>query len=375
MKYFYCLLLATLTLVPLVGAAPQQSGPAKGPGWAFPVTDKVQPAEDPNAPVKIAGSTKTYTDSQLDDLFNPPDWFPDEHPAMPAIVAKGKGDVRACSSCHLPTGMGHPESAIVAGFTATYLLHQMADMKSGDRKTGGLMDVIAKAASDEDTQQSVAYFAALKPIYPYIKVVEATTVPKSHVQQGNMRVRLPEGGTEPLGNRIIVLPEDEKRILERDPHGSVTIAYVPPGSIAKGEALVKTGAGGKTVPCGICHGADLKGLGDVPRIAGLQPIYIFRQLYSFQHGTRGGNSAALMKTPVMNLSEDDMIALSAYLGSLAPQSAILSKTQRGRYHLPAHRFVIFSRAYTSVVLCVSAAVSPPARSHFLRGRTFAADVK
>ena len=319
MKYLFCALLSSLTLLPVIGAAPQQQARvAMGPDWAFPVRNRVQPpAGDPTAPVKVSGSSKTYTEAQVDDLMNPPDWFPEEHPAMPPIVAKGQGDVRACDSCHLPNGMGHPESATVAGFTTGYLLQQMADMKSGARKTGGTMDVIAQAISDEDARQAAAYFAALQP-FPYVKVVEATTVPKSYVIAGNMRLPLPAGGQEPLGQRIIVLPEDTKRILARDPHGSVTIAYVPPGSITKGNELVTTGAAGKTIPCAICHGESLKGLGDVPRIAGLQPIYIFRQMYSIQHGNRAGLSAALMKGPMMNLSEDDMIAISAYVGSLGP---------------------------------------------------------
>jgi mono/diheme cytochrome c family protein len=33
------------------------------------------------------------------------------------------------------------------------------------------------------------------------------------------------------------------------------------GSIQKGQALTATGGGGKTVQCGVCHGADLKGIG------------------------------------------------------------------------------------------------------------------
>jgi cytochrome c553 len=192
-------------------------------------------------------------------------------------------------------------------------------MKSGARRTGGLMDVIAKAISDEEAEQAAAYFASLRP-FPYIKVVEATTVPKSYVASGLMRLPLPSGGQEPLGRRIIVLPEDPERIMARDPHGSATIAYVPPGSIAKGKELVTTGGRGKTISCMACHGESLKGgqLGDVPRIAGLQPIYIFRQMYSIQHWTRTGESVELMRAPMMNLSEDDMIAISAFVGSLAP---------------------------------------------------------
>jgi cytochrome c553 len=318
MRCLICVVLLAALLVPAIGAAPQQQPAPMGPGWAFPVRDPNPPpaAEEPG-PLKVQGSTKTYTRAQIDDTFNPPDWFPDEHAPLPQVVAHGSGkEVRACGSCHLISGMGHPESAIVAGFTVTYFLQQMADFKSGDR-INGVMTGIAKAISEDDDRQAAEYFANLKP-FPYIKVVEATTVPKSFVDRGGMRLPLPGGQTEPLGNRIIVLPENAERIMLRDPHGSVTTAYVPVGSIAKGKELVTTGSSGKTFACNICHGPTLEGLGDVPRIAGSQPIYVFRQLYSFQHGTRTGSSAALMKGPVMNLSDDDMVAISAYLGSLAP---------------------------------------------------------
>lgn len=320
MKYFTWGSIAALLLVLATGATPQQQPATTGPGWAFPFRDQVAQtlrSEEPGL-LKVPGSTKAYTQKQIDDPFNPPDWFPDEHPAMPPVVARGNGkDVRACANCHLTSGMGHPESAIVTGFDTPYFLRQMADMKSGDRKTGGIMDTLAKAASDEDAREAAAYFAGIKPI-PYVKVVETETVEKSYVERGGMRLRLPSGGTEPLGKRIIVLPEDEQRIMRRDPHGSVTTAYVPPGSLARGKDLVTTGGAGKTISCAACHGLTLQGFGDVPRIAGLQPIYIFRQLYSFQNNTRTGSSAALMKPAVTKLSEDDMIAISAYVGSLAP---------------------------------------------------------
>jgi cytochrome c553 len=57
----------------------------------------------------------------------------------------------------------------------------------------------------------------------------------------------------------------------------------------------------------------------VPRIAGLQPVYISRQLICIQNGSSAGAAVAPMKKVVANLSEDDIIAISAYLGSLPPQ--------------------------------------------------------
>jgi cytochrome c553 len=120
-----------------------------------------------------------------------------------------------------------------------------------------------------------------------------------------------------MGHRIIETPVDPQRTNNRDPH-SAFLAYVPSGSVANGEALVKTGGNGKTIQCAICHGDQLKGLGEVPRIAGLQPVYIARQLISMQNGSSAGTNAALMKKAVTNLSEDDIISISAYLGSLPP---------------------------------------------------------
>ena len=96
------------------------------------------------------------------------------------------------------------------------------------------------------------------------------------------------------------------------------MAYVPVGSLAKGEALVRTGSSGKTIACAICHGDSLQGLGNVPRIGGLHPIYIARQLYLFKDGTRNGIDAQLMKKPVAQLTDEDIVAIAAYVASQAP---------------------------------------------------------
>ena len=298
-------------------AIPILAGAAERPDWAFPVTDKVQPPLPPDdQPHTAPGSDKSYTRKQIDDLFNPPDWYPDLHPPMPQIVAHGESTtVRACGSCHLPTGTGHDESAYIAALPAGYFVRQMIDYKSGTRKGSGSMTTIAKAISEEDVHAAADYFASLKP-RPWIRVVETDTVPKTYVGPGNKRLRLPGGTTEAIGNRIIEIPEDEAAVLNRDPRSGF-IAMVPKGSIAKGQAIVTTGAD-KTVPCAICHGPTLRGLGDVPPIAGRQANYVVRQLFSIQDGTRGGVSSALMQQVVERLTIDDMIAIAAYTASRQP---------------------------------------------------------
>ena len=40
--------------------------------------------------------------------------------------------------------------------------------------------------------------------------------------------------------------------------------------------------------CATCHGQGLKGLGNVPPLAGRSPTYTVRQLYDFQSGARAG---------------------------------------------------------------------------------------
>ena len=72
------------------------------------------------------------------------------------------------------------------------------------------------------------------------------------------------------------------------------------------------------MPCGICHGPDLRGKGEVPPITGRPATYIYRQLNDIKSGTRVGTAAALMKPVVANLSDGDLIALAAFLESRNP---------------------------------------------------------
>jgi cytochrome c553 len=125
------------------------------------------------------------------------------------------------------------------------------------------------------------------------------------------------GESEPIGNRVIEMPEDVARTELRDSRSGF-IAYVPPGSLALGQALVTTGGSGRTVPCAICHGTDLKGLGPVPALAGRSPSYLFRQLYDIRHGNRAASWTALMQPVVAGLSEEEMVAIVAYAASRTP---------------------------------------------------------
>src|SRR5436190_5468657 len=282
------LLLSTaLITMMMIGAAAQQQAP---PPWAYtvnppPTPGATPPAADP-APKQVPGSTVSLTVAQTRDANNPPDWHPNDHPPMPDAVAHGRPkEMRACGFCHLVNGQGRPENAALAGLPAAYIVQQMADFKNGDRKSAepkmgppNAMIQDAKAAHDDEIKAAAAYFSSF-PFKKWIRVIESKEVPKSKIA-GSMHVSTNDGN-EPLGQRIIELPENLERTELRD-SASGFVAYVPPGSIKKGESLVKS------MSCGTCHGPDLKGLGPVPPLAGRSPSYTVRQLFDLQTGVRKG---------------------------------------------------------------------------------------
>ena len=297
------------------------------PVWAYgtdpaAATPNVKTQQD-NRVRHVPGSSLSFTEAQIQNVFGSADWFPSDHPAMPGIVAHGrKPAIWACSLCHYPNGKGKPENASVVGFPVAYFIEQMHEFRDGQRrsddlrkKNTGLMIAFAKAMTDQEIQAAAEYFCAMKWT-PWIKVVETETVPKTRTSAG-MYLPIPGGGTEQLGQRIIEVPADpEATEILRDPHSGF-IAYVPIGSVQKGKELV-TGGGKRTSPCGACHGADLKGLGPVPGIAGRSPSYLARQLYDMQQGTRDGTWTELMKPVVRNLTDEDMLNIAAYTSSLQP---------------------------------------------------------
>jgi cytochrome c553 len=131
-----------------------------------------------------------------------------------------------------------------------------------------------------------------------------------------MRFLDEKGGTEKIGDRIIELPQNVELAKARDPKFGF-IAYVPPGSIAQGKKLA-SGVKGKTESCAVCHGEGLKGLGEVPSLAGRDPIFLVRQLWDFKEGRRAGSWASLHGPFNYQLEVKDMVALAAYAGSLQP---------------------------------------------------------
>lgn len=335
MRKFLGVAILALASVVAVGVLVDADGP---PPWAYgfatPVPPDFKPAPPPAAPPPAAapdptprhlpGNTLSFTLAQIRDMFGPADWYPGDHPTMPDIVAHGKRpNVRACGLCHYPNGKGRPENSGVSGLPVAYFIQTMNDFKNDNRKSSDprkpntrLMTDFAKNMTDDEVKATAEYFAQIKWTTPWIRVVETNMVPKTRIAGG---LFLAEEGNEkePIAGRIIEVPENtEGSELLRDPRSGF-IAYAPVGSLKKGEELVNKG-GGKTTQCAVCHGADLKGLGPVPPIAGRSPSYTVRQLYDMQQGARKGIWTDLMKPVVANLSEEDMLAIAAYTASRMP---------------------------------------------------------
>ena len=274
----------------------------------------------PAAPtmLHLEGSTLEFPSNRINSGYDPVDWFPNDHAKMPDVVAKGRApDIRACALCHGPVGQGRSENAAVNGLPVEYFIQQMRDFAANNRKTSdtrktntGAMAVIGRAMTEEELKAAAEYYASV-PFKAFVTVKESATVPKTRTNNG-LFLALEGNETEPLGDRIIEMPASAEAVeTYRDPRATF-IAYVPVGSLKKGEALAKAGQ------CTLCHGADLRGIGPVPAIAGRTASYMMRQMYDMQQGNRKGLWTGLMKPVVASLSQDQMLYLSAYVASLKP---------------------------------------------------------
>lgn len=294
--------------------------------WAFVVNDAApadSEATDPDEVVTVPGSALSIRRADINIDNGPPDWYPDGHPPMPDVVARGGGEgVVACAYCHLPNGQGKPENAGLAGQPLEYIMQQMSDYRNDLRKGGeplmrppAFMMRIGAVTTEEEALSAAEYFSSMA-FKPWIRVIETDTVPVTRFA-GWIHEVIEGGGTEPIGVRVVEVPEDLSRTRLRD-DTSGFIAYVPRGSVARGADLVTTGGDGRTVACTICHGSDLRGLGPVPALAGRSPSYMARQLYDLLQGTRDGAWSDLMNDAVRYLTVADIVDIVAYTASLDP---------------------------------------------------------
>jgi cytochrome c553 len=242
--------------------------------------------------------------------------------AHPDGTWNGKEGIRACGQCHLPTGAGRSENGQPAGLSRAYILQQLEDFRNGLRissdpkkENARRMTNFAKAMTAEEMAQAADFFASLP--YPpvgvdrYVRVVETDTVPVAYAT-GGMFHPVEGAGEEPIGDRIIEVPAD-KLLNERRDGKSGFVAYVPRGSVKRGEAIAVRER------CAMCHGPELNGSPVAPTIAGRSASYLGRELYDFQTGARRGKMSVLMRTVVASFTTEDIRNVVAYVSSIAPK--------------------------------------------------------
>jgi cytochrome c553 len=270
----------------------------------------------------LPGTSLTFTRVEANYSWQPADWYPGDHPEMSELIATGDMErgIRPCALCHFPNGQGKIENGHVGGLPANYILQQLEAFASGDRISADYrkantneMARIAAWLTDEEKQHVADYYSSI-PFRSMVRVVESENAPQIRASLNRLLMADEEAPWEPLGNRIVEVAEDaEETEVMRNPRGTF-VAYVPIGSVAKGEELVSTG-GGKTIQCGICHGPGQNGLADVPSIAGRTASYTMRQLWDMKQGTR---VSPFMSAVIANLDAEDMLNIVAYLATLPP---------------------------------------------------------
>ncbi len=341
MRKVWFAILSSIWVVTITGGIAFAQGTAKQPPgqsaqavtpppeWLFPIDPEAKRAAA-KPPVKlddvelltVPDSTEKFTRARINDKFNPPDWRPASHTPMPDIVAHGrKPNVWACGYCHTPGGQGRPENSALAGLPEGYLRQQLLDFRSGARKPYGPeeyapsrdMHKLAKFLTDAEIDASAKYFSQQK-LKRRVYVIEGMRMPRA---EPAFWIYQEWGGTEDLGGRMLEVATDIERHERRDDRLEY-MAYVPPGAINRGKKIVVQNEGKKTVVCSSCHGANLKGMNDVPAIAGRQPSYLLRQMLAFKSGTRTNSQAAQMTPAVEKLELNDMIDVVAYVSSLYP---------------------------------------------------------
>jgi cytochrome c553 len=176
--------------------------------------------------------------------------------------------VQGCATCHGWQGQGTANDYFprLAGKPAGYLFNQLRAFRTAQRHYAP-MNYLLAYMTDEYLHEIAGYFAAQRPAFP-----------------------------RPTQ------PAVDASLLER------------------GRTLVQVGDPGRQLPaCISCHGANLTGMEPgIPGLVGLRPNYINAQLTRWRAGDRRAAAPDCMHRIATRLADQDIVAVSAWLGSQAP---------------------------------------------------------
>lgn len=106
------------------------------------------------------------------------------------------------------------------------------------------------------------------------------------------------------------------RVLELSKQETLSLAAFFAERLPKESTQKNTGmllGTSKYNTCIGCHGVGGEGLGNYPRLAGLQPAYISKQLMDYKNKKRPNDT---MRVIAQKLSDQDIAKLASYIGSL-----------------------------------------------------------
>lgn len=168
-----------------------------------------------------------------------------------------------CALCHNLDGVSRmPKFPKLAGQPLGYLGKQLLDFRSGRRDNdGGQMQAMAGDLDDDGVQAVAGYFSALPPPPPATAVDPAVSAPARE--------------------------------------------------------LTTNGDASRDLPaCLSCHAADAVRDSGAPRLEAQHPEYLAKQLGDFRAGRRSNDPAGVMRNVAARLTDSEVRALAAYLGSL-----------------------------------------------------------
>lgn len=183
----------------------------------------------------------------------------------------GAGKAAVCAACHGAQGVAiAPNFPNLAGQSASYLYVQLKEFHGGQRNDP-VMTGQAAALSDADMRDLASYYASLAP------------KPAAQAAAGSRGAQLYLAGDSALG-----IPACQGC------HGPAGLGPQPHPSSAPQPPWAT-----------------------FPHLRGQSGLYLTKQLGDYKNGTRAGSSnAKVMQGVAQTLGDDDVQALSTYLGTL-----------------------------------------------------------
>ena len=182
-------------------------------------------------------------------------------PAAPGAAVYAQRFATLCAACHGANGRGEMAGVpVLAGQPSFYSITQLFLFREG-RRSNEAMTAVAKTLKDDDLRGFSEFIGTLPP------------------------VPAPPPATPPDAARI-----------------------------AKGQALAQQHK------CLFCHGADLAGGAQVPRIAGQREEYLQASLQGFKTGTRPGYTQAMTEA-VSQIPPADLDVLAYYVARFTGPAA------------------------------------------------------